>query len=517
MRRTAVLTLAALLLTPTGGISAQDAGPGQAGNRPNIVVIMTDDQRHDDMGRGGRGPIPKTQRLIGRAGVTFNRYFASYPVCCPARATFFTGQYAQNHDVRCLYPSCGGGYGKLNQRNYLPVWLERADYVTAHIGKFLNGYGKEEGTPILPNGWTEWYGLVDHSTYRMWGYKIHEKGPGDEKGTTKEYGKVLSRSARLYQTDVLTKKAVGFIRRRAPDNAPFFLSVAYLAPHHESGHTQDLTGKLVRAAPRDAGHFAHTRLAKPPNFNEDVSDKPPFLGRFNRPISARGEAAITERFHERWDSLLAVDDGVERIIDELRRTGALDNTYVIFTSDNGFMQGEHRVRQGKMLPYDASTHLPFMIRGPGIPRGRSTNALVGDVDLAATIVDLARVRPGHVLDGRSLIPYTRNTHRRNNRPFLHTTAGQGSHGHTNTREGGARGTEPRVPAWSAVRTNSWLYVSYRSGQSELYRLGPDPWEMSSLARDPRFRQKRNTLRRVLGDLERCKGRSCDKLAAASVR
>ena len=513
MKRAAVLTLAAVLLIPTGGISAQDAASGQAGNRPNVVVIMTDDQRHDDM-----RPLPKTQRFIGRAGVTFNRYFASYPVCCPARATFFTGQYAQNHGVRCLYKKCGGGYGRLNQRNYLPVWLEKGDYVTAHIGKFLNGYGNERGTPILPNGWTEWYGLVDHSTYRMWGYKIHEKGPGDEKGTTKEYGKVLSRRVDLYQTDVLTDKAVGFIRRRAPDNAPFFLSVAYLAPHHESGHTQDLTGKLVRAAPRHQGHFAHTPLAKPRNYNEqDVTDKPPFLGHFNRPISALGDAAIRERFHERWDSLLAVDDGVKRIIEELGQTGALDNTYVIFTSDNGYMQGEHRVRQGKMLPYDASTHLPFMIRGPGIPRARSTNALVGDVDLAATIVDVAKVRPGHVLDGRSVIPYARNTHRRNDRPFLHTTAGQGSHGHTNTREGGARGTEPRVPAWSAVRTNSWLYVTYRSGQSELYRLGPDPWEMNSLARDPRFRQKRNTLRRVLGDLERCRGRSCDKLAAASVR
>src|SRR4029453_12412336 len=114
-------------------------------------------------------------------------------------------------------------------------------------------------------------------------------------------------------------------------------------------------------------------------------------------------------------------------------------------------------------------------------------------------------------------PARPNPHRRNNRPFLHTTAGQGSHGHTNTREGGARGTEPRGPAWSAVRYKNWLLFTSRSGQSELYRLGPDPWEMNSLARDPRFRQKRNTLRRVHGDLERCKGRSCDKLAAASVR
>ena len=505
MRRTAVLAVAAVLLLPTGGISAQDTGAGP--NAPNVVVIMTDDERYDDL-----AAMPRTNALIRRAGVRFTHYFSSYPVCCPARATFFTGQYAQNHGVRCLYPWCHGGYGRLNQRNYLPVWLQNAGYVTAHMGKFLNGYGKERGTPMHPNGWSEWYGLIDHSTYRMWGYSIFEN---DHRET---YGKVLSRDRKLYQTDVLTNKALDFIDDRSGAERPFFLSLAYLAPHHESGNTQKLTGQLVRAAPRHQGRFANQPLPKPRNYNEaDVSDKPPFLGHFNRRINPKREAEITARFRQRWESLLAVDEGVERIIDKLAREGELDNTYVIFTSDNGYMQGEHRVRQGKMLPYDASTHLPFLIRGPGIPRGRTTHAVVGDVDLAATIVDMTSARAGHALDGRSVLPYARNVHRPNYRPFLHTTAGQGSHGRTNTREGGARGTEPRVPAWSAVRTTSWLYVTYRSGHSELYRLKRDRWEMGSLAGDPNYRVKRNTLRRLLGDLERCRGRSCDDVASVAVR
>ena len=505
MRRTAVLAVAAVLLIPTGGISAQDAVPAR--RAPNVVVVMTDDERYDDM-----ATMPRTRRLIGEAGVTFSRYYASYPVCCPARATFFTGQYAQNHGVRCLYPDCGGGYGRLNQRNYLPVWLQDAGYVTGHIGKFLNGYGKEEETPMRPRGWTDWQGLIDHSTYRMWGYSFFEN---DHRVT---YGQVMRRNPRLYQTDVITRKAVGFIDERARGDKPFFLSVAYLAPHHESGATQKKTGQLVRAAPRHRGRYAHLPMPRPPNYNEqDVHDKPSFLSRYNRRITPRREAAIETRFRERWESLLAVDEGVENIIDELRREGELDNTYVIFTSDNGFMQGEHRVRQGKMLPYDASTHLPFLIRGPGVPRGRRTKAVVGDVDLAATVMDATPARPGHVLDGRSVLPYARNTHLRNLRPFLHTTAGQGSHGRTNTREGGARGTETRVPAWGAVRTTRWLYVAYRGRGSELYDLRRDPWELNSLALDPRYRQQRNTLRRVLGDLRRCRGRSCDKLASASVQ
>ena len=140
MKRTVALAAAALLLLPIEEASAQDTGPDAAASGPNVVVVMTDDQRSDDL-----APIPKTRRLIGSAGVTFTRFYSSYPVCCPARATFFTGQYAQNHGVGCLYPACGGGYGALNQREYLPVWLERAGYATAHIGKFLNGYGKERG------------------------------------------------------------------------------------------------------------------------------------------------------------------------------------------------------------------------------------------------------------------------------------------------------------------------------------------------------------------------------------
>ena len=506
MKRAALLAVATALPLQAGVASGQEPDPRPASNAPNVVVVMTDDQRADDM-----SPIPKTRRLIGEAGVTFTRAYASYPVCCPARATFFTGQYAQNHRVRCLYPWCGGGYGRLNQREYLPVWLERAGYATAHVGKFLNGYGREQ-PPDVPNGWTEWYGLVDHSTYRMWGYDIYENG------RRQTYGRVLREVPRLYQTDVLTRKAVDFIRDRAAGDAPFFLSVAYLAPHHESGRTQGLTGKLVRPAPRHRRAYSRLSLPKPLGFNEsDLADKPWFIARWNRPISARREAAIQKRLRERWASLLAVDDGIEAIINALRRAGELERTYVIYTSDNGFMQGEHRVREGKMLPYDPSTNVPLMIRGPGIPRDRTTRATVGDVDLAPTILDATPARAPRALDGRSILPFARNVRRRRFRPLLHTTAGQGARGRTNTREGRARGTQPRVPAWSAIRTTRWLYVEYKGGQRELYDLRRDPWQINSVVGDPRLRVRTRTLRRILGDLKRCRGRSCDKIASVSVR
>jgi N-acetylglucosamine-6-sulfatase len=505
-RAAAVLVLASAALLAAAGSSAQDTTPGEGSDGPNVIVLMTDDQTVRDM-----RPLRRTRRLIGRAGVTFSRSFVSYPVCCPSRATFLTGQYAHNNNVRCLYAWCGGGYGRLRQREYLPVWLRRAGYVTAHIGKFLNGYGRER-RPDIPRGWTEWYGLVDHSTYRMWGYTMYENG------RARTYGNVLRERPRLYQTDVIRRKAVDFIRRRAPDEAPFFLSVAFLAPHHESGYTQRLTRKLVRPAPRHRGRFAQAALHRPPGYNEaDLSDKPWFIGRWNRPLTARRTAAIRTRMRQRWESLLAVDEAVAAIVEQLSRAGELDDTYVIFTSDNGYMQGEHRVPLGKMLPYDPSTQVPLLIRGPRVPRGRTTKALVGNIDLAPTVLDATPATSPRRLDGRSVLPFARNVRLRALRPLLHETVGNGARGRDNTREGGARRQQPRVPAWRAVRTTRWLYVDYKGGQRELYDLKLDPHQLRSRAGDPRVRVRLRTLRRILGDLSRCSGRACQRWAAAAVR
>jgi N-acetylglucosamine-6-sulfatase len=492
------------LLLEVGGAAAQETLPAARPAPANVVVLMTDDQRVADM-----AVMPRTRRLIGRAGVTFSRSFVSYPLCCPSRATFLTGQYAHNNHVLCLYPDCGGGVGRLDTSEYLPVWLERAGYVTAHIGKFLNGYGIER-PPTVPPGWTEWYGLVDHTTYRMWGYKLHENG------RTRTYGRPFVETPRLYQTDVLRNKAVSFIRRRAPAEDPFFLSVAFLAPHHESAYVQRRTRRLVRAAPRHRAAFAHATLPRTAGYNEpNVSDKPWFLGRWHGPLTPMEHLAILARSRARRASLLAVDQAVARIVNELRRAGELENTLIIFTSDNGFMQGEHRVPQGKMLAYDPSTRVPLLIRGPRIPAGRRSRALVGNVDLAPTILDLTPATSRRRLDGRSILPFARNPRLLSARPLLHETGGNGVFGRR--REEGARGLQPRVPAWRAVRTNRWLYVSYRGGQQELYDAKRDPAQLNSLAADPRFRVRLRTLRRILGDLSRCAGLACREFAAPSVR
>jgi N-acetylglucosamine-6-sulfatase len=469
--------------------------PNAAGAvRPNVVVLMTDDQTVADL-----EAMPRTRGVLARQGVTFDRSYVSYPVCCPSRATFLSGQYAHNHGVLGLYPPTGG-YGRFDHANALPVWLQRAGYTTAHIGKYMNGYRLAVGAQ-QPPGWSEWYGAVDGSTYLMWGYTL------DENGVARTYGTPLDEDPRLYQTDVYRHKAVDFVERRARSSKPFFLSVAFLAPHHENLAVRKLTGRLVRPAPRHAGALADAPLETPPGFAErDRSDKPSFLRR--RPaITAAGVSRIAERARDRRASLLAVDEAVDAIVAALRRTGELDNTYVVLTSDNGYLQGEHGVPSGKMLPYDPSTRVPLIVRGPGIPADRVSEQLVGNVDLAPTIAALAGARPGRTFDGRSLLPFARDPGLHVPRALLHETGGRRYVRRRDEDAGGLRAVR-RVLSYRALRTDRWLYVEYRDGARELYDLRRDPWELHSFHAAPALQPIRAGLASTLQRLARCRGRTC---------
>src|SRR4051794_2924522 len=265
--------------------------------RPNVVVFMTDDQTVRDV-----RSMPLTRQLLGEGGVTFKRSYVSYPVCCPSRATYLTGQYAHNHRVLGNYlPS--GGYRRFDKRENLPVWLSRAGYFTTHVGRYLNGYGSD--TPAdVPPGWSGWYGAIGTSSYRMWGYRLNENG------VRHTYGTLLDEDPALYQTDVLRDRAVSVIRRRAGSGQPLFLSIAFLAPHMEGSDVGERTDIGVRSAPRHRGRFAHARLPRPSSFNErDVSDKPPQIrGRLR--LDSGDVSDTRDRYRWRQESLLAVDEAV---------------------------------------------------------------------------------------------------------------------------------------------------------------------------------------------------------------
>ena len=339
------LACASVALFPGGGEAKKKAKKEQ--KRPNIVLLMTDDQTVESL-----KAMPIVDSKLANAGVTFDNSFASFPLCCPSRATMLTGQYPDNQGIRTnQQPS--GGYAELvpTEGNTLPVWLQRSGYATAHIGKYLNGYGTVSNDTHVPTGWSEWYGSLDDpdaftgGTYTMYGYTLNENGAVVHYGSTPD---VVDPAT--YQTDVYSAKAADFIRRRSPTKKPFYLSVAPLAPHGEA-NSCNCAGDDPRAAPRHQGRFASEPVPRPPSFDEaDVSDKPADIRNLT-PITGPQEAAIDARYRARLESLLAVDDMVGNLIGALKDKGELGNTVFIFTSDNGFFHGEHRVRNGKVRHY----------------------------------------------------------------------------------------------------------------------------------------------------------------------
>jgi arylsulfatase A-like enzyme len=284
----------------------------------------------------------------------------------------------------------------------------------------------------------------------------------------------------------------------------------FLAPHHEARSIQTRTHQLVRPAPRHRRALASAALAHAVSFNEaDMSDKPRFLRRHTHPLTARDVAAIQRDARARRAALLAADDGVARVVSAVRRAGELNNTYFVFTSDNGYMQGEHRVRSGKMLPYEPSTQVPLLVSGPGIPAGRVSRELVANIDLAPTILQLAGATAGKTVDGRSLLPFAHNPALRTARAILHETGGQKYVGPAEQDERtNVRRPMKRILTYQAVRTARWLYVRWHDGARELYDLENDPDELRSLHAGRAHRHVRRVLARRLRALATCAGDSC---------
>jgi len=443
-----------------------------AAARPNIVVLMTDDQTLDSM-----AVMPKTRALIGGEGTTFRRSFVNYSLCCPSRSTLYTGQYAHNHGVITNTPPLGG-FTRLDTTNWLPLWLQAAGYRTMHVGKFLNGYGRD-APPSVPPGFSDWHGTVDPSTYSYYDYTVFENGvPRTYPG--------------VYSTDFIATRADELIAAAAPAAQPFFMSVAFVAPHSgQPREADDPPGIATPAvAPKYANAFASLPLPTPPSFNEaDMSDKP--LALQARPaITAVRALRMQEAYQQRLESLLSVDDAVESIVSALRGTGELDNTLILFTSDNGFFAGEHRVATGKVLAYEPSIRLPLLMRGPGVPVGATAGQLVTNADLAPTILDAAEAKPGRVEDGRSLLELV------------------GDPGVEWGRELLLEGGNAQGLTFTGLRNYRWKYIEHTDGEVELYDLERDPYELQSLHPDPAFAGIKALLAARLAILRSCAGRTC---------
>jgi arylsulfatase A-like enzyme len=444
-----------------------------------VIVIMTDDQTVESL-----RVMPNVQRILADQGVTFDDSVVSFSLCCPSRATFLTGQYAHNHGVFGNRPP-NGGYYKLDSTNTLPVWLQKAGYYTAHVGKYLNSYGYFNPLEV-PSGWSEWHGAVDPSAYNYFGYYLNEDG------RLVNYGN----DPPSYQSDVYAWKAAYVIRSRAPSPQPYFLSIAFLAPHAASPEgSQPPPGYpfgLPVPAPRHQGSLASEPLPTPQSFNEvDVSDKPADI----RAIPLMSDdliGKVQENYRRRLESLLAVDEALRGIWQAVEDTGEAANTVVIFTSDNGYLQGEHRIPNGKVLPYEPSIRVPLVLRGPGIPAGKHLRQQVWNGDLAPTILDLAGATAGRTIDGESLVPLFRDRGLEWGRDVLLEAGADGGGG---------------IP-FEGLRTDGFVYLEYANGDRELYDLAKDPDELQSVHADPAYVEVRDELARRLAALRVCAGAAC---------
>lgn len=456
-----LLVAGALAIGGPAPASAPEAAGATTESPPNVVVIMTDDQRLETV-----DVMRSVERELAAGGTTFEHAYATYPLCCPSRATFLTGQYAHNHGV-LDNRAPDGGYSAFDDSGTLPVSLSRAGYRTAYMGKYLNGYSPKTRRELrdIPPGWDHWFTTINNSYFG---------GRFNANGRLRRFGDDT------YQTDLLAERGADFIARSARADDPFFLTLAMKAPHVEEGRNGE---QEAQPAPRHRGRFRGAPLPRSPAFNErDISDKPSFIP--TRRFSRERRNQLAGKYRGQLESVLAVDDAVARIVRQLRAVGELDDTLVVFTSDNGLLLGEHRL-DGKTHLYEESARVPLIMRGPGFPAGEIREQIVGNIDLPATILELAGADPDRVLDGHSLVPLAQD-------PEV-------------DREGDIL-LENRRSA--ALRTARYMYAEHRGGARELYDMAADPFQLESRHDDPQLADVQERLAARLVQLRDCAGAAC---------
>jgi N-acetylglucosamine-6-sulfatase len=478
----------------------------QGPDRPNIILILTDDldaqllEEHME-------DYPNLRELAAE-GTTYKNAFVTDSLCCPSRATILRGQYAHNHGI------VGNSWPRGSSKKFrvlgleqstVATWLQDEGYRTVLVGKYMNGY---YGTRV-PAGWDDWNAIA-----------------GDYlSNNVNENGRVVSYNpARHYLDDVLAEKATAYVRATTADDPPFFMWIGTKAPHAPA-----------TPAARHEDAFPGARLPRPPSFDEkDVSDKPNWV-RNNSTLDQKQIAPMDDLYRNRLRSMLSVDELVGKLVDALRERGELDKTFLVFTSDNGFHLGQHRLTTGKWTAYEEDIRVPLIVRGPGVPEGRTLPHLVLNNDLAPTFADLAGAKTPSFVDGRSLEPLlsTEPTPEQWRRAFLVEAAASEGRGPLSPLadegsikplltgdplpEGWRRAAQSRAwssvdwgrPRLEAIRSAEHLYVEYENGEGELYDLREDPYQLNNQydVADPELLRH---LRGQLAALRGCSETDCRK-------
>ncbi len=475
--------VALVVLIGLAAVVQQQTEP--ADRRPNIVLVTTDDQRLDEMRF-----LPAAERLLGGAGLTFENALTPHPLCCPARAQLMTGQLAHNNGVRGNFPP-QGGFAAFDTSQHLGTWLSDAGYRTAFVGKMLNGYSKSDGR--LP-GWSVFnatsHGFADYYDFVQY----------DEDGPVRVDG---------YYTDYVGEKAVEYAAELGAGDDPFFMWVSHFAPHPareretceratcglvpprpspEQVEERERTGRLPQ---QDRADALARSIIESPAFNEDdVSDKPGVVRRQAR----LSEGKVVRSARGRAAALDALDRTLEPLVEQLRESGELDNTYIVLVTDNGFQMGEHRWF-GKILPYEENVRTPMLVRGPGIEAGTTTDTTATIVDLVPTFLEIAGATPTLEQDGRSLLD------------LWHGEQEEALHPGGVLVQGGPYKPETGLTGWlyRGIRTDRYTWARYHDGSVELYDRQRDPHQVASVSGRPRYAAVEAELRRRARVLATCAG------------
>ena len=457
----ALILILVVLITLVFGIIKFSTRTQAAAEKPNIVVIETDDQRWDTL---GYMPIVQS-RLVGQ-GINFTNGFVTTSLCCPSRASFLTGLYAHNHKLTSNVPPQGGAE-VFKDGSTIAVWLKSAGYKTSLVGKYMNGY-ENLTAGYIPPGWDDWHAWAGGRLY--YDYKLSENGVVNSFGSAESD----------YATDVLRNRAVSFIQSQASSTQPFFLWFTPTSPHQDGGYPP-------KVAPRHALTCQKITF-RPPSYNEaDVSDKAPWVQAIE-PITPTQSSNTDGFIKSQVCALKAIDEAVDAIMNALGPK--LDNTIIVFTTDNGFMWGEHRVRTRKNCEFDECARVPFVIRYPkliGLPVSTpvspitppatpsatpalmaptSLDKFVLNIDLPSTFAELAGVVPPTKVDGKSLVPLL---------------------------------TDPVNAPWRTdflmqyglnnfiVRNKDWMYAELAGGYKQLYDMTNDPYQLVSQHANPAYK------------------------------
>jgi len=518
------------------------AAPMQAYARPNIVVIQTDDQPIEqfnatwrDLYNRDRQIMPNTISLIRKQGISFSNYLTPFPLCAPSRASLLSGQYAQNHGVIRIGGERGGWESYRRNRiltENLAVWLQRSGYRTSHFGKFTNQYGGKDAPAerTVPPGWDRWVtDATDNSTREFYGYQQNIDGVITDRLGDPFYDMIggkddlacpeLGLDQCHYHTDSMSEQASAEILQTG--SQPFYLQIDYHAPH---GDSRPPIGP--EPATRHYDTAIKTPTPQPEGYNEaDISDKPSFL-RTTTPRLTQGEInQLTLENRKSIEALRSVDDGIKDIIDTLEATGKLNNTYIIYTSDNGFFLGQHRIHRGKLLPYEPAVRVPMVIRGPGIRKNSTSRELVANQDIAPTILKLTGARAGSRIDGRSMIPFWKKSKRLTRRPILLSSYQQATRFIPGdypdeppvivpaVRGGAQTSAKAQSHNYVGIRVGPYKLVQYEESENELYVLTRDPAELKNRYGIRRYAAVQTYLEEQLALLRACKGSTCRAPAA----